>query len=191
MGAPWGILRDVVWFAGGFALTVYVASVVGVSASSPAEGGAGPGKVHPWPCRLVVESPLLEVIEDAWQRSKTFRRQCEALAAAHAVVVFEWGGTDSRALARIRWDREGRKGVVVARVSIPPSRDAAELVAHELEHVLEAVRGLDFAQESKNARSGVWKAFGGFETQGAIDAGHQVRRELSDAAARLPVRGTK
>ena len=56
-----------------------------------------------------------------------------------------------------------------------------ELVAHELEHVLERVRGLDLAAESRQRDSRVWKAFGGFESQRAIDISRQVAREVEDS----------
>jgi hypothetical protein len=72
------------------------------------------------------------------------------------------------------------KGVLVARVSVPPVSEALELIAHELEHLLEKASGLDYISEEKRPGSGVWRAFGGFETQRAIDAGRQVRRELRD-----------
>jgi len=57
------------------------------------------------------------------------------------VVTLEWGRMDSQSLA-LTQIRHEKDGVVVARVAIPPVRDAVELVAHELQHVLEVVRGL-------------------------------------------------
>ena len=138
-----------------------------------------PAEVRLWPCRLIVRSTLLGAIEDGWKRSPTLRRQCEELARARAVVTLEWGKTDAQSLARtrLRWDREG---VVVAAVAVPPVSGAVALVAHELEHVLERVRGLDFEEESRRRHSEVWRAFGGFETQGAIDVGRRVERELEE-----------
>ena len=50
---------------------------------------------------------------------------------------------------------------------------------------MEVVRGLDFAHESKKSGSGVWRVFGGFETQGAIDAGRRVREELARSSQAL------
>jgi hypothetical protein len=63
-------------------------------------------------------------------------------------------------------------------VYVPPVGAAIELVAHELEHVLERARGQDFAAESRRRDSGVWRAFDGFESQRAIDMGRQVAREV-------------
>jgi hypothetical protein len=45
--------------------------------------------------------------------------------------------------------------------------------------VIEQTRELDYAVEAKRAGSGVWLAFGGYETQAAVDVSRQVTRELS------------
>jgi hypothetical protein len=126
----------------------------------------------------VVKPTLLGAVEDGWMRSATLRRQCDELAAARAVVSLEWGATDSQSHAVTTMNVHD--GVVVARARIPPVRDAVVLVAHELQHVLERIRGLDFEAEADRSGSGVWRAFGGYETQAAIDAGRQVARELRD-----------
>lgn len=168
----------------GLTIVAVAASAAVVSAGS-SKDGQEPARVPVWPCRLVVRPTLLGVIENGWTRSATLRRQCEALAAARAVVALEWGRMDSlsHALTRITRNQEG---IIVAKVAIPPVRDAVALVAHELEHVLEATRGLNFAEASEKPGSGVWKAFGGFETQAAIDMGNQVRRELEGHARFTP-----
>ena len=144
-----------------------------------AQAGESPVSTSRRPCRLVVKPTLEGVVDDGLERSPTFRRLCDDLAAARAVVALEWGRTDSqsRAISRI----DVHDGVVVAVVSIPPVAEAIELVAHELQHVLERTRGLDFEAESKRPGSGVWRAFGGWETQTAIDVGRQVANEVREA----------
>ena len=144
-----------------------------------AQAGESPVSTSRRPCRLVVKPTLEGVVDDSLERSPTFRRLCDDLAAARAVVALEWGRTDSqsRAISRI----DVHDGVVVAVVSIPPVAEAIELVAHELQHVLERTRGLDFEAESKRPGSGVWRAFGGWETQTAIDVGRQVANEVREA----------
>jgi hypothetical protein len=111
------------------------------------------------------------------ERSETIRRQCEELAAARAVVVLEWGVMDSYTHARTIM--EVREGVVVAIVKLPPLGDTVVLMAHELQHVIELTRGLDLRAETKRAGSGVWQAYGGYETQAAVDVSRQVAKELS------------
>ena len=144
-----------------------------------AQEGESPARTPRRPCRLVVTGTLEGVVDDGLERSPTLRRQCEELAAARAVVAMEWGRTDSQSRAISRM--EVHDGVVVAVVSIPPVAEAIELVAHELQHVIERTRGLDFEAESKRPGSGVWRAFGGWETQAAIDVGRQVAREVREA----------
>ncbi len=161
-----------------------VTAIVFVSIEALAQTTQQPGRVPRWPCVLVVESPLREVLEDAWDRSPTFRRQCDELAAAHAVVVLQWGDTDSLARAKTRMQQ--RDGVIVAMVSVPTGSDTVELIAHELHHVLEKVRGLDHKSEARKPGSRVWRSDGGrevYETQAAIDAGRQVAKELTDRSA--------
>jgi hypothetical protein len=134
-----------------------------------------------FPCRLVVKPPLLGVIEDGWERSPTLRRQCDDLAQARAVVSLEWDKPNSQWHARTRMGTHD--GVVVAYVAVPPVDEAVGYVAHELQHVLERIRGLDFKAESMRPESGVWRAASGdFETQAAIDAGRQVWKEVSGSA---------
>ena len=71
-----------------------------------------------------------------------------------------------------------RDGVVVARVKLPPLGDIVVLMAHELQHVIEQTRGLDLRAEANRDGSGVWRAFGGYETQAAVDVSRQVAAEL-------------
>ncbi len=171
---------------GASAVTVTVLSLLSGSAVQSSQTAVKPAEVRAWPCRLVVKPTLLGVIEDGWKRSPTLRRQCEDLASARAVVALTWGKTDSQSHAMTEIQRDSG-GVVAARVTIPPVHNALELVAHELEHVLETVRGMDYEAASNRQRSGVWRAFGGFETSGAIDSGRQVWKEANS----VPVGATK
>jgi hypothetical protein len=43
------------------------------------------------------------------------------------------------------------------------------------------IQGVNFDAEAERRGSGVWRAFGGFETQRAIKAGRQAEKELRDA----------
>jgi hypothetical protein len=158
-------------------LTAFVWGGTCLPASASAED-AKPVRIPQWPCRLVVHPPLLGALEAAWQRSATLQRQCRDLADAGAVVILEWGKPDSQFRAVTRMG-VGSGGVVVAYVSVPPVSEAVELVAHELEHVIEKAQGVNLQAESKRRGSGVWRAHGGFESQRAIDAGRQVAKEMS------------
>ena len=113
--------------------TLIRATLAGDAAASPGQDGAAAVRIPPWPCRLIVRSTLLEVVEDGWHRSETLRRQCRELADAGAIVVLECHTvfeSYGRAMTRIGTDS---KGIVVAAVSVPPVSHALELVAHEFE----------------------------------------------------------
>jgi hypothetical protein len=179
-------LRPATGLTGVVLLGMAWAMVGNVSASSQHQFSA-PVRMPPWPCRLVVKPTLLGVVEEGWERSPTLRRQCRELADASSVVVLEWRqprDSQSRASTRMGTDSAG---VVVAMVYVPPVGAAIELVAHELEHVLERTRGQDLAAEARRRDSGVWKAIDGFESQRAIDIGRQVAREVEESRrARKP-----
>jgi hypothetical protein len=135
--------------------------------------------VSPWPCRLMPVSSLRSVIVKGMERSETLRRQCDELAAAHAVVDLKWDtAPDSQSHARTSMGRHG--GVIAASVKLPPLGDTIVLLAHELQHVIEQTRGLDLAAEAKRPGSGVWQAFGGYETQAAVDVSRAVEQELRE-----------
>ncbi len=70
----------------------------------------------------------------------------------------------------------------MAIVSVPPVAKAIELVAHELEHVIERVEGRDLPREARRRGSGVWEAVDGrFESRRAIDVGRQVAQEVEES----------
>ena len=70
------------------------------------------------------------------------------------------------------------KGVIVAaHIFLYPSPDAVELIAHEIEHVLEQLDGVDL--EAHVGSGNVWKREdGAFETRRATEAGRRVAREV-------------
>jgi len=131
------------------------------------------------PANLSVPSGYRATIETMIERSPMFRRQCLRLVAApHFAVVVRMlhpftGGP--RARAQIR---QGDGGRVIAVVEINPLGDFMELLAHELEHVIEQLDGIDLAAKAAVARSGVRScAEGTFETSRAARVGSLVAVE--------------
>lgn len=157
-----------------------VAVVVLPAVISCAARSQSVGTVRPWPCRIVVERPLLQLVEDAWRKSGSFREQCGALAERRAVAALAPGRarTGSLALTRITLADDG---VVVGRVEVPLGLDSLEYIAHELEHILERAEGVDLPGQSARKDSGVWVALDGYESQRAIDRGRQVVREVRES----------
>ena len=147
-------------------------------------------RCYPWRCGLIVPSSLRGVVAVGWEHSATFRKQCERLAEAHAIVILSAFTLPKGRLAKARISvcSDGR---VVARVDVPLNARTLELVAHELEHVLEQVDGVNLAIQAALSRSltspsgMVVRLPGGeFETRRAIEAGLRVAAEFRSATAR-------
>jgi hypothetical protein len=122
-------------------------------------------------------------------RSPTLRRQCAAIAAAAVTVRIVVYGTatffgDCRARGTFQRLRSGR---LDARIDLPFTRDFPELLAHELEHVVEQIEGVPLQELAKRRADGVRRARGGaFETRRALEAGRAaaIEVETSERAAR-------
>ena len=130
------------------------------------------------PPNLAVPSGFQSAIATLLERSPMFRRQCVRLAAAPhlAVVVRLLHPNSSSARARTQIRRDG--GQLIASVEINPYGDFTELLAHELEHVIEQLDGIDLAAKATVARSGVRNcADGTFETSRAVRVGTLVALE--------------
>lgn len=113
--------------------------------------------------------------------SPTFRGQCKRLGAAPSVrVQLRLEDPQRRPSFRARTVLARDKGVVVsAHIFLYPSPDAVELIAHEIEHVLEQLDGVDL--EAHVGSRNVWKREdGAFETRRATEAGLRVPREVRE-----------
>ena len=131
------------------------------------------------PPNLDVPSTYQTTVERMLARSPVFRRQCLRLAAApHLEVVVRILhplASGPRARTTITRADPGR---VIAAVEINPVGDFIELLAHELEHVIEQLDGVNLAAKSSIARSGVWTCPDGtFETTRAKRVGTLVALE--------------
>jgi len=132
------------------------------------------------PRNLRVDEPYLNLVRQMWQHSPTFRRQCARLAAApRLTVVIGLGRTRPATRAVTRLTR-GANGRDEATVVIGPGGDAAELVAHELEHIVEWLDGADYLSNSDDVRTVVPREFV-FETTRAVEAGKAVASEMRAA----------
>jgi hypothetical protein len=157
--------------------SMIVFTVVGTPAQTLTEERSS---APPWPCRLTVTGDLRVFADLAWEHSPTFREQCRKLAAAGATVIVEPVPSREMWRARTRIQRTD-DGVTIARTRVRPSAHAEELIAHELEHVVEYLEGVQFLMEAHRGSSRVSLSGGAYETQRAIDAGHRVAQEVHDA----------
>jgi hypothetical protein len=72
---------------------------------------------------------------------------------------------------------------VTASITIAPPHDAVELIAHEFEHIIEQLDGVDLASRAAVPRSGVHEQPGTpgmFETVRATRIGQRVAAEVRD-----------
>jgi hypothetical protein len=124
---------------------------------------------------------MFRMIESMMQASPTFRRQCARLAGASSLTVIV-------ALVAVEPSRQTRattvfsvspEGHMVARVMLGPSGSKEELLAHEFEHILEQLDGVDLPSMSRRSSSGVSVVNGThFETVRANVIGRQVAEEI-------------
>jgi len=131
------------------------------------------------PSNLEVAAVFRPFLNEMWQTSPTFRGQWRRLTAGTGVRVsvlvdvLPRGASTSRARTVVTH----QDGSLVSHVYLTPSLDAAELIAHELEHILEQLDGVDLQALAGNGA--VWKTGdGAFETRRAIEAGRRVAREI-------------
>jgi hypothetical protein len=119
------------------------------------------------------------LLDDMWRGSATFRRQWIRLAAARVqiAITFDTAPNDqTRAQSKI-----SRRAGLRVRISLRlVGLDAIALLAHELEHVLEQLDGVDLAHAVASHVHGA-KANGTppvFETRRAIVVGRLVAAEV-------------
>ena len=78
--------------------------------------------------------------------------------------------------------RKYSSGLLLAVVMIPPRGEYPELLAHELEHVIEQIEGIDLAALARSGSIRVrQRPDGAFETARAQNAGLTVATELKAA----------
>ncbi len=162
------------------ALSLHASSSTAIELLLPAEDGARPPVTVP-AARLAVDDGLQGLIDDLLSRSPAFRRQWQRLLKVPRLSVrLELVHTnhvlDAHAATTVSANPDGSLEAVVA---IPGGRRLAELVAHEVEHVLERLDGVRVAGQHALGDPSVRRAASGsFETARAVRVGQLVAREL-------------
>ncbi|MFO7303504.1 MAG: hypothetical protein DIU54_013905 [Acidobacteriota bacterium] len=137
------------------------------------------------PADVEVAPVYRPVIERLVTRSPTLCAQMRRIAADDRVVlrIVVAHGLRPGACCRAS-TRFVRRGVrLEANVRLPASAELPELLAHELEHVVEQIEGLDLVRLSRVRDSGVYRIEGNrFETLRAQAAGRAARQELETIA---------
>lgn len=113
--------------------------------------------------------------------SDTFRSQCDRIAGDPRVrvSVSVAYSVDGGGRAQTTFRRH-RSGTLSAEVELLFGENYRELLAHEFEHVLEQIDGVNLREEA--AAGHAWELAGGaFETRRALLVGAQVLRETETA----------
>lgn len=158
---------------------------------------APPGERYEIPENLHVVDDMREVVATLLARSQTLRAQCARIAATpRARIVVEVTGNRLGAQARARATaRRYDSGLLTVVIELPAMAiaDYAELLAHELEHVIELIENVDLTELMKQRSAGVTKTSEGlFETTRAQAAGKAAAAEMlseTDPAAAAIGRG--
>ena len=160
------------------------ASIVAILAVCALAGPAPPGP----PPNVAIAPAFRAVVGEMFRYSPTFRRQCNRLARASTLQVEIRpaglsGVTTDEAMTRIVRRPDG---VIEAGVQVGLSGNPTLLIAHELEHILEQLDGVDLPLMATRAASGVHRVAGSehFETNRAIAAGRRVLEEVSRGRTR-------
>ena len=135
------------------------------------------------PQNLLVPPMYRPLVESMLRDSPTFRRQCmriegERLLTVHLAI--NSGNTRSGIRATTRMTRN-TNGRISAFIDIGSFQDTEELIAHEMEHIIEQLDGVDLAARASVPHTGVtavgW-ARNMFETTRAKRMGLKVVSEL-------------
>lgn len=134
------------------------------------------------PASISLQDGLQPIVRWTLENSPTFRQQCRILAAAPAVtahvrVARRAPGELNRARATMR-DQGDR---TIVEIEILEPSDFAELLGHELEHVIEHIDGVDLDAIAKRGEARR-REDGAFETRRAVAAGQKVSGEVLDHA---------
>ena len=131
----------------------------------------------------VAIAPALRSIVAAMLRdSVTFRRQCARLAESPSIAV----SVDDAVIpdrapfrAATEFSVDGR-GEALARVRLGSRADVEQRIAHEFEHIIEQLDGVDLRSLARRQTAGVHSVCADthFETERAIAMGRQVAQEI-------------
>lgn len=125
------------------------------------------------------------VVNSMWRESLTFRRQCQRLGAERGLVVKLFSLPSHRGSSvRASTEMSRKNGTLtLARVVIFSPGDAVELIAHEIEHIIEQLDGVEFLDRASTRTTR--EAGAAYETGRAVEIGRVVAREVRAARGRV------
>ena len=144
-----------------------------------------PGALENGPPPNLKSGPFRSVVDSMLAYSAKFRQQCQRLALARElVVVLLVNTTDKRSTAHASTEMSRKNGVLtLARVIIRRPDESVELIAHEIEHVIEQLDGVALGDRA-DARS-THEAGPAYESGRAREAGRFVASEVREGRGRV------
>lgn len=138
------------------------------------------------PSNVSVPGAYDDLVDTMLRSSPTFRAQCSRIATTpglHVSVQRSLNPAPQAALTHLIRQSDGR---LEADVEIGLFGDVTMLLAHEFEHIIEQLDGVNLVALADRAGTGVRTnpRNGQFETERAIEMGQRVAREVTRAAAR-------
>jgi len=125
------------------------------------------------------------VVQEMLRRSPTFRRQCSRIGRQHWLLVTVEPALPPvrQAIAATTTISRDALGGLEAEVRLAGQGELVELIAHEFEHILEQLDGVDLAAMASRSGTGVHAVPDGghFETERATAAGRRVASEVANA----------
>jgi hypothetical protein len=160
--------------------------------SAPTAPCAASGAVARMPDTVQVADDLRRPVDTMLRKSAAFRSQCRQIARApqlYARVRVNALMADRTYRARTTISRLA-SGAIVADIDIAAFGDPTEWLAHEFEHLIEQLEGLELRDLARRSQ-GAWHSTDEmFETDRAIRMGRTVLDEVrggARAAVRAPV----
>ena len=136
-----------------------------------------------FPATVSVPGDLQRHVESMVALSATFRAQCRRIGEApslRVVIRIDPALVDRSYRAQTRFARAS-SGDIFARVHVSLRLNPVEWIAHEFEHIIEQLDGVDLPALAAGHK-GAWLSTDKmFETMRAIDAGRAVAAEMQQA----------
>ena len=161
---------------------VLVLSLLAQQPTPPPIDQAAPGERFEIPANIQAVGDLKDLLTTLLARSRTLREQCARIGAAPRTrILIDVIGHRLGALTRARATaRRYDSGLLTVVIELPAVSmgDFAELLAHELEHVIELMDNVDLAEMVRQGSDGVTRNHEGlFETERAQAAGRAAAAE--------------
>jgi hypothetical protein len=129
------------------------------------------------PSHIRLTPAFTEIVGTMLERSPTFRAQWETLVTSRRVRITVRLDLRSRPYRAQSILSRHQYGLITAAVELPAFGDHVELIAHEFEHIVEQLEGVELRRLAHDPSAGVQDLHYAYETERAYKVGRQVALE--------------